>query len=138
MLVHNIFKYDLAQNVSTTDKTARPLDAAGDAEEELSVDDVLNRIMPMREWEADGKFFRQRLSNRPATKLEVKKLSDKLDMYLEQYKAREVGLCPIKRELYRQCFSESATVTVLLYMRHFPAPLPVSCLTHRSVRMFQC
>lgn len=121
-LRHNIFKYDLAQNVSTADKTARPLDGAGDLEEELSVDDVLSRIMPMREWEADGKFFRQRMSNRPATKLEVKKLSDKLDMYLEQFKAREVGLCSIKRELYGQCFSESATVTVVLYRHNFPVP----------------
>lgn len=107
----------------------------GDSVEELSVDDVLNRIMPMREWEADGKFFCQRLSNLPATKLEVKKLSDKLDTLLEQFKAREVGLCSIKRKLYGQCFSESATIAVLLYRQYFPFAFNTSF--HSNVPVLQ-
>lgn len=76
------------------------------AVEAVNCDDVLNRILPPREWEKDGKFWRQKISKQPATKTDVKKLGYKLDTYLKQYKAREVGICPIKREIYSQCFSE--------------------------------
>lgn len=82
------------------------MDSGDDITDVERLNQVLNRILPPREWEKDGKYFRQKISNQPATKLEVKKLSEKLDTYLERFKAREVGLCPIKRELYSQCFSE--------------------------------
>lgn len=81
-------------------------DETPDGVEELNCENVLNLIVPMKEWEEDGKYFRQKISNQPATKLEVKKLSEKLDMYLEQFQAREVGICPIKQELYSKCFSK--------------------------------
>lgn len=74
--------------------------------EGLGCNEVLNRILPPREWEKDGKFWRQKISKIPATKLEVVQLSERLDSYLEQFKAREVGICPIKRELFGQCFSK--------------------------------
>lgn len=83
------------------------LSAEGDsAIEGLCCNEVLKMILPPKEWTKDGKTWRQKLSNKPSTKMEVKKLGEKLDTYLEQYKAREVGICPIKRELYDQCFSE--------------------------------
>lgn len=72
----------------------------------IKCSDVLNLISPPREWEKDGKLFCQRISNKPATKMDVIKLGEKLDSYLEQYNAKEVGICPIKRELYEQCFSK--------------------------------
>lgn len=72
----------------------------------LECAEVLNSIVPLKEWEEDGKYYRQSISNQLATKLEVKKLSEKLDTYLKQFNAKEVGICPIKRELYTQCFSK--------------------------------
>lgn len=72
----------------------------------LECADVLNSIVPPKEWEEDGKYYRQSISNQLATKLEVKKLSEKLDTYLNKFNAKEVGICPVKRELYTQCFSK--------------------------------
>lgn len=77
-----------------------------DTAKKISCDEVLSRILPTKEWEKNGSFWCQKISNKPACKMDVKNLGDKLDMYLEQYQAKEVGLCPIKRELYCQCFSK--------------------------------
>ncbi|XP_050426716.1 axonemal dynein light intermediate polypeptide 1-like [Adelges cooleyi] len=81
-------------------------DLGDDADEEVNSATVLGCILPPREWEENGKFWRQKISNQPATKMDVKKLADDLDMYLKQYQAREVGICPVRRELYSQCFNE--------------------------------
>ncbi|XP_025407470.1 33 kDa inner dynein arm light chain, axonemal-like [Sipha flava] len=72
----------------------------------LKCDDVLNQILPAKEWEKDGKLYRQKLSNQPGTKLDMKNLNMKLNMYLKQFNAKEVGICPIKEQLYFQCFNE--------------------------------
>lgn len=88
---------------------ARPMESGDDGDEctgRLTCDEVLNNILPPREWEKDGKTYRQCISNKPATELNVKKLSEKLDTSLKEYNAREVGICPIKQELYSQCFSK--------------------------------
>jgi len=71
-----------------------------------SCDDVLNSILPLREWEKDGITYRQRISKTPATEINVKNLGEKFDILLKRYKAKEIGICPIKQELYGQCFSK--------------------------------
>lgn len=77
-----------------------------DAIERLGCKDILNLILPPKQWENNGVIYCQKLSNQPATNLDVKKLGEKLDMYLGRFNAREVGICPIRRELYSQCFGE--------------------------------
>ena len=42
----------------------------------------------------------------PATKAEVLSLQEDLDRKLQQKQARETGICPIREELYAQCFDE--------------------------------
>ncbi|VVC25863.1 Axonemal dynein light chain [Cinara cedri] len=75
--------------------------------EGLNAKFVLNRILPLREWTTDDdKHWRQKISNKPVSKMESKELGEKLDTYLKTYEAKVVGICPIKRELYSQCFSE--------------------------------
>lgn len=69
--------------------------------------EVLNSILPPREWEIDGKIFSQQISIQPATNRDVKNLVNKFDSYLKEYNAKEVGICPIKQEIYSQCFSKS-------------------------------
>lgn len=66
----------------------------------------MDRILPVREWEKDGKLYRQKISNQPTAKSDMKNLTTKLDMYLKQFNAREVGICPIKEQLYFLCFSK--------------------------------
>merc|ERR1711968_435534 len=42
----------------------------------------------------------------PATRLDVVTLQEKLDTQLQTRKARETGICPVREELYSQCFDE--------------------------------
>ena len=46
----------------------------------------------------------QQVSSTPATRLDVITLQDELDRRLQQRQARETGICPVRRELYSQCF----------------------------------
>merc|ERR1711990_1425793 len=48
----------------------------------------------------------QSVSATPATRLDVVNLQEQLDMRLQQRQARETGICPVRRELYSQCFDE--------------------------------
>ncbi|XP_033336905.2 putative inner dynein arm light chain, axonemal Dnali1 [Megalopta genalis] len=68
--------------------------------------EVLNRILPPKQWEENGQTWKQQVSSIPATRLDVINLQEQLDMKLQQRQARETGLCPVRRELYTQCFDE--------------------------------
>ncbi|XP_071569416.1 axonemal dynein light intermediate polypeptide 1 [Temnothorax nylanderi] len=68
--------------------------------------EILNRILPPKEWEEDGQIWTQRVSSTPATRLDVINLQEQLDMRLQQRQARETGICPVRRQLYAQCFDE--------------------------------
>ena len=66
----------------------------------------MNSILPPREWTEDGQLWVQYLSSVPATRHDVVNLQEELDKKLLQRKARETGICPIREELYAQCFDE--------------------------------
>ncbi|XP_022247415.1 33 kDa inner dynein arm light chain, axonemal-like [Limulus polyphemus] len=67
-------------------------------------EEILDSILPPREWEEDGQLWVQHVSSTPATRLDVLNIQEQLDMKLQQRQARETGICPIRRELYDQCF----------------------------------
>merc|ERR1712036_35898 len=69
-------------------------------------DEILNSILPPREWNESGQLWVQQVSSTPATRLDVVNLQEELDKRLQQRQARETGICPVKRELYSQCFDE--------------------------------
>ncbi|RHY29522.1 hypothetical protein DYB32_005080 [Aphanomyces invadans] len=87
-------------------------------------EDILNSILPpksgfaqlhslqpdvglaRREWTEDGQLWVQYVSSTPATRLDVINLQEQLDMRLQQKQARETGICPVREELYAQCFDE--------------------------------
>ena len=46
------------------------------------------------------------MSATPATRLDVINLQEQLDRKLQQRQARETGICPVREELYAQCFDE--------------------------------
>lgn len=46
----------------------------------------------------------QTVSSTPATRQDVINLQEMLDTRLQQMQARETGICPIRAELYSQCF----------------------------------
>ncbi|XP_075210947.1 putative inner dynein arm light chain, axonemal Dnali1 [Lycorma delicatula] len=75
-------------------------------EKKRETDEILNSILPPVEWEEQGQLWRQQVSSDPATRLDVLKLGEQLDMRLQQRQARETGICPVRRELFTQCFDE--------------------------------
>ena len=85
-------------------------DSEGDSESEASArsetEEILDSILPPREWEEHGQLWRQSVSSTPATRLDVINLQEQLDQKLEQRQARETGICQVRRELYAQCFDE--------------------------------
>eukprot|EP00878_Enallax_costatus_P023972 GHUV01025554.1.p1 GENE.GHUV01025554.1~~GHUV01025554.1.p1 ORF type:complete len:215 (+),score=51.64 GHUV01025554.1:235-879(+) len=69
-------------------------------------EDILNSILPPREWTESGQLWVQYVSSTPATRLDVINLQEKLDQQLQQRQARETGIDPVREELYSQCFDE--------------------------------
>jgi dynein light intermediate chain, axonemal len=48
----------------------------------------------------------QSVSKEPATRNDVISLQERLDKVLSERKARETGICPVRDQLYTQCFDE--------------------------------
>merc|ERR1719437_235575 len=69
-------------------------------------EDILNSILPPREWTQEDQLWVQYVSSTPATRADVSSLQKALDKWLQQRQARETGICPIREELYSQCFDE--------------------------------
>ncbi len=86
--------------------------AASDREKSKKAEEYLNSILPPREYTKDGKLYVQYVSATPATKADVITLQENLDKKLQARKARETGICPIREELYAQCFG---TIQVHIY-----------------------
>ncbi|CAM6107625.1 unnamed protein product [Calypogeia fissa] len=69
-------------------------------------EDILGAILPPRTWTEGSDVWVQHVSSSPATRLDVINLQEKLDQQLQHRQARETGICPIREELYAQCFDE--------------------------------
>uniref|UniRef100_A0A3B3ZE33 Axonemal dynein light intermediate polypeptide 1 n=1 Tax=Periophthalmus magnuspinnatus TaxID=409849 RepID=A0A3B3ZE33_9GOBI len=69
-------------------------------------EEILNSILPPREWAEGTQLWVQKVSSAPCTRTEVVLLSEQLDTKLQQRQARITGICPVRRELYSQCFDE--------------------------------
>ena len=108
----SLVKYGTAILVSTsiTGKKAKgkkqqplaPLEKSGTSRNE----DYLNSILPPREYTEQGQLWVRYVSPTPATKVDVINLQDELDKFLQSRQARETGICPIREELFAQCFDE--------------------------------
>eukprot|EP01107_Rhizomastix_libera_P006425 TRINITY_DN20565_c0_g1_i1.p1 TRINITY_DN20565_c0_g1~~TRINITY_DN20565_c0_g1_i1.p1 ORF type:complete len:231 (+),score=62.20 TRINITY_DN20565_c0_g1_i1:24-716(+) len=70
------------------------------------ITEVLNAIIPPREYKEGDQTWVQNPSQTPATRADVIALQKELDDQLKERKARETGICPVRRELYSQCFDE--------------------------------
>ncbi|XP_070806215.1 axonemal dynein light intermediate polypeptide 1 isoform X2 [Pituophis catenifer annectens] len=69
-------------------------------------EEILNAILPPREWTEENQLWVQQVSSTPSTRMDVVHLQEQLDLKLQQRQARETGICPVRRELYSQCFGE--------------------------------
>ncbi|KAL6756936.1 axonemal dynein light chain-domain-containing protein [Haematococcus lacustris] len=114
MQTQSLVKYDNPVLVSTSkDKTKgkgtlgkKGLPPVEQKSGLTQTEDILNSILPPREWTEDGQLWVQYVSSTPATRLDVINLQEKLDQQLQQRQARETGICPVREELYAQCFDE--------------------------------
>lgn len=82
----------------------RPSSAGAIVDARKETEEILNSILPPRTWEEDGQLWTQTVSSTPATRQDVINLQEMLDTRLQQSQARETGICPVRRELYTQCF----------------------------------
>uniref|UniRef100_A0A182FA35 Uncharacterized protein n=2 Tax=Anopheles albimanus TaxID=7167 RepID=A0A182FA35_ANOAL len=92
---------------ATKEQTGRP--GSGGAvvvDSPRETEEILNCILPPKTWEEDGQLWTQTVSSTPATRQDVINLQEMLDTRLQQTQARETGICPVRRELYTQCFDE--------------------------------
>uniref|UniRef100_A0A3Q2EBX9 Axonemal dynein light intermediate polypeptide 1 n=1 Tax=Cyprinodon variegatus TaxID=28743 RepID=A0A3Q2EBX9_CYPVA len=76
------------------------------SEDNEETKEVLEVIFPPREWMDGNLLWVQKVSTAPSTRADVIQLKKQLDTKLQQRQARLTGLCPIRRELYSQCFDE--------------------------------
>ena len=79
---------------------------SGEKSQMPQTEDILNFIIPPREFEEDSQKWIQFVSSTPATRLDVINLQELLDQKLQQRQARETGICPVREELYAQAFDE--------------------------------
>jgi len=92
---------------SLVNNTAGKKGKKGSVEKQTTqTEDILNSILPPREWTEDGQLWVQYVSSTPATRLDVITLQEQLDHQLQSRQARETGICPVREELYSQCFDE--------------------------------
>ncbi|KAI5074795.1 hypothetical protein GOP47_0010756 [Adiantum capillus-veneris] len=108
----SLVKYNNASVVTAKDspkdkKTGkRPSQVEQQRPSVLQTEDVLDSLLPPRIWSDKGVKYIQHVSSAPATRLDVVNLQEKLDQELQRRQARETGICPIREELYAQCFDE--------------------------------
>lgn len=73
-------------------------------------------VLSLREWTEDGQLWIQYVSSTPATRLDVINLQEQLDHQLQARQARETGICPIREELYSQCFGKLHKGFKIIYL----------------------
>ena len=61
----------------------------------------MNSILPPKEFTEKGKLWVRYVSPTPATKVDVVNLKLLLDKKLDYGQARNVGICPIREELFK-------------------------------------
>ena len=106
----SLVKYDIPILVSTSvaGKKAKKKQQLAPLEKTATTrnEDYLNSILPPREYTENGQLWVRYVSPTPATRVDVINLQEDLDKRLLSRQARETGICPIREELYAQCFDE--------------------------------
>eukprot|EP01105_Mastigella_eilhardi_P007508 TRINITY_DN18946_c0_g1_i1.p1 TRINITY_DN18946_c0_g1~~TRINITY_DN18946_c0_g1_i1.p1 ORF type:complete len:314 (+),score=94.91 TRINITY_DN18946_c0_g1_i1:29-943(+) len=68
--------------------------------------EILNVILPKREFKEDIQSWEMYASTTPATRSDVVQLGRELHKKMLERRARTTGICPVRRDLYSQCFDE--------------------------------
>ena len=68
--------------------------------------DYLNKILPPQEIIENNQLWVRYVSATPATSADVLNLEQRLNKKLDHLSARPNGICPVREELFSQCFDE--------------------------------
>lgn len=103
----SLLKFDTPIYVGTKplQGSARPSVGAKQSVQ-AKLDDMLEAMFPPREWVEESGIWMQHVSKEPSSRPSVIALQEALDKRLRERKARETGICPVREELYGQCFDE--------------------------------
>ena len=77
-----------------------------ESESNQTLTEILNSMFSPKSWEENGRKFIQYVSPEQATREKAKELFKALDEKMKERQAREKGICPVREELYSQCFDE--------------------------------
>ena len=77
-----------------------------DSEQISAISETLNSMFPPKKWEEDGHKYVQYVSPIPASREKSRALFKALEQRKKEKRAREKGICPVRQELYSQCFDE--------------------------------
>lgn len=102
----SLVKYSKPLYVPKGSKEARGRTADTQDTVVSNTQDILNSILPPLEYVRNNKTYREYVLSTPATKADVIALQKELDNKLQIRRARETGICPVREELYAQCFDE--------------------------------
>ena len=129
-LFHSLVKYDTPYLVSTTVNNKKAIEelsqdtektnsilrsvffrnknisSSNEETDDFSLKDALNKILPPKKIIMNGQLWVQYVSCTPVTKMEVVTLKNGLEKRLKTLNAKETGICPIREELYEECFDE--------------------------------
>ena len=68
--------------------------------------ETLNNMFPPKQWEESGHKYIQYISQKIATRDDCRELFKALDKKLKERRAKEKGICPVREQIYSQCFDE--------------------------------
>uniref|UniRef100_A0A7S2UXS2 Uncharacterized protein n=1 Tax=Fibrocapsa japonica TaxID=94617 RepID=A0A7S2UXS2_9STRA len=91
---------------SSHTKAAAIANIKADGANASQIDDMMNSMIPPREWTDVSGTWMQYISKESATRLDVITLQEQLDKRLVERQARETDICPVREDLYSQCFDE--------------------------------
>jgi dynein light intermediate chain len=95
--------------IQKNDSTSNFIDISNNKKFNKEEIEILNKLLPPRQYydAVDKKiYYIQYVSLTPATRKDVYELNEKLDTNLQKHEARDIGLCPVRRKFYQECFDE--------------------------------
>ena len=99
-------KVELSEDQESSFGSANKKKQMPPIESNPGIKETLYSMFLPREWEENGKKFIQYVSSEPATRERARDLFKALDEKIKERQAREKGICPVREELYSQCFDE--------------------------------
>ena len=70
------------------------------------ISETLNSMFPPKKFEENGHKYIQYVTTTPASREKSRDLFKALDQKLKERRAKEKGICPVRQELYSECFDE--------------------------------